>query len=48
MNISGVGIITFDESKGYANPAEDEGSLLEQSQEVENYEVYEHEKKVHE
>lgn len=36
MNISGVGLITFDESKGYADPAEDEGTLSEQSQEVED------------
>lgn len=48
MNISGVGLITFDESKVYADPAKDEGSLSEQSNEVENYEVYEREKKVHE
>lgn len=31
MNISGVGLINFDESKGYANPAKDEGTLSEQS-----------------
>lgn len=35
MNISGVGLIKSDESKGYADPTEDEGTLVEQSQEVE-------------
>ena len=32
MNISGVGLIKGDESKGYADPTEGEGNLVEQSQ----------------
>lgn len=39
MNISGVGLITFDELKGYANPAKDEGTLSEQSRKKDDKET---------
>ena len=35
MNISGIGLIKDDGPEGYADLAEDEGTLVEQSQEVE-------------